>query len=158
MWSCNWMVCLTEIFSWTASFCVILCAGCALCWEEGLQQRHRPAVCRSAAQPGVRSVWPVFTQSMVCPHSSGVHVCVCSSGRILVNERDQTSVDHIYAIGSVQHGRPTTTGLSVHAGTLLARRLYAGDAILVHSYGIICTYYHMYFNLQRILQKSDKLN
>lgn len=52
------------------------------------------------------------------------------SGRILVNERDQTSVDHIYAIGSVQHGRPTTTGLSVHAGTLLARRLYAGDAIL----------------------------
>ncbi|XP_053200073.1 thioredoxin reductase 1, cytoplasmic-like [Scomber japonicus] len=55
----------------------------------------------------------------------------CSQdGRILVNERDQTSVDHIYAIGSVQHGRPNTTGLSVHAGTLLARRLYAGDSIL----------------------------
>ncbi|XP_044199089.1 thioredoxin reductase 1, cytoplasmic-like isoform X3 [Thunnus albacares] len=61
--------------------------------------------------------------------------CSQDSGRILVNERDQTSVDHIYAIGSVQHGRPTTTGLSVHAGTLLAHRLYAGDNILVyHSY------------------------
>ncbi|XP_042258850.1 thioredoxin reductase 1, cytoplasmic-like isoform X3 [Thunnus maccoyii] len=56
--------------------------------------------------------------------------CSQDSGRILVNERDQTSVDHIYAIGSVQHGRPTTTGLSVHAGTLLAHRLYAGDNIL----------------------------
>ncbi|KAM8740481.1 thioredoxin reductase 1, cytoplasmic-like isoform 2-T2 [Acanthopagrus schlegelii] len=52
------------------------------------------------------------------------------TGRILVNERDQTSVDHIYAIGSVQHGCPSTTGLSVHAGTLLARRLYRGDSTL----------------------------
>ncbi|XP_065807568.1 thioredoxin reductase 1, cytoplasmic isoform X1 [Labrus bergylta] len=52
------------------------------------------------------------------------------SGKVLVNERDQTGVDHIYAIGSVQHGRPSTTGLSVHAGTLLARRLYRGDSIL----------------------------
>ncbi|XP_068442600.1 thioredoxin reductase 1, cytoplasmic-like [Clinocottus analis] len=52
------------------------------------------------------------------------------TGRILVNESDQTSVDHIYAIGSVQHGRPSTTGLSVHAGTLLARRLYGGDGVL----------------------------
>ncbi|XP_008291764.1 thioredoxin reductase 1, cytoplasmic [Stegastes partitus] len=56
--------------------------------------------------------------------------CSQDTGRILVNERDQTSVDHIYAIGSVQHGRPSTTGLSLHAGTLLARRLYGGDSIL----------------------------
>uniref|UniRef100_A0A3Q1BR23 Thioredoxin reductase 1, cytoplasmic n=1 Tax=Amphiprion ocellaris TaxID=80972 RepID=A0A3Q1BR23_AMPOC len=56
--------------------------------------------------------------------------CSQDTGRILVNERDQTSVDHIYAIGSVQHGRPSTTGLSVHAGKLLARRLYGGDSIL----------------------------
>lgn len=51
------------------------------------------------------------------------------TGRILVNESDRTSVDHIYAIGSVQHGRPSATGLSVHAGTLLARRLYGGGSI-----------------------------
>lgn len=56
--------------------------------------------------------------------------CSQDTGRILVNERDETSVDHIYAIGSVQHGRPSTTGLSVHAGILLARRLYRGDSIL----------------------------
>ncbi|XP_070709668.1 thioredoxin reductase 1, cytoplasmic-like [Pempheris klunzingeri] len=56
--------------------------------------------------------------------------CSQGTGRILVNERDRTSVDHIYAIGSVQHGRPSSTGLSVHAGTLLARRLYRGDSVL----------------------------
>lgn len=64
-------------------------------------------------------------------------LCVCSTGRILVNERDETSVDNIYAIGSVQHGRPSTTGLSVHSGTLLARRLYRDDNILVHSLEIV---------------------
>ncbi|XP_010735211.3 thioredoxin reductase 1, cytoplasmic isoform X1 [Larimichthys crocea] len=56
--------------------------------------------------------------------------CNQDTGRILVNERDETSVDNIYAIGSVQHGRPSTTGLSVHSGTLLARRLYRDDNIL----------------------------
>ncbi|KAM4569577.1 thioredoxin reductase 1, cytoplasmic-like [Odontesthes bonariensis] len=56
--------------------------------------------------------------------------CNQDTGRILVNERDQTSVDYIYAIGSVQHGRLSTTGLSVHAGKLLARRLYGEDSIL----------------------------
>uniref|UniRef100_A0A668AVH8 Thioredoxin reductase 1, cytoplasmic n=1 Tax=Myripristis murdjan TaxID=586833 RepID=A0A668AVH8_9TELE len=56
--------------------------------------------------------------------------CSPDTGRILVNDRDQTSVDHVYAVGSVQHGRPSTTGLSVHAGRLLARRLYRGDDIV----------------------------
>ncbi|KAM9327709.1 thioredoxin reductase 1, cytoplasmic-like [Pholidichthys leucotaenia] len=56
--------------------------------------------------------------------------CSQDTGKILVNERDQTSVDHIYAIGSVQHRRPTTTGLSMHAGKLLACRLYGGNDIL----------------------------
>ncbi|XP_056131903.1 thioredoxin reductase 1, cytoplasmic-like [Lampris incognitus] len=53
--------------------------------------------------------------------------CSQDSGGIPVNDREQTSVDHIYAVGSVQHGRPSTTGLSTQAGALLARRLYGGD-------------------------------
>lgn len=56
--------------------------------------------------------------------------CKQDSGKILVNDRDQTAVDHIYAIGSVQHGRPSSTGLSVLAGTLLARRLYREESTL----------------------------
>ncbi|TMS03023.1 Thioredoxin reductase 2, mitochondrial [Larimichthys crocea] len=62
--------------------------------------------------------------------------CNQDTGRILVNERDETSVDNIYAIGSVQHGRPSTTGLSVHSGTLLARRLYRDDNILERVVGL----------------------
>ena len=121
-----------------------VCAGAACYWKESHYRRHWPGVCWGAAQPGVRSVrpyssWlPVFAARYVLL-TVCVCVCVCallyvcSTGRILVNERDQTSVDHIYAIGSVQHGRPSTTGLSVHAGTLLARRLYRGDSTLVIS-------------------------
>lgn len=56
--------------------------------------------------------------------------CSQDTGKILVNEWDETSVNHIYAIGSVQHGRPSTTGLSMHAGILLARRLYREDTTL----------------------------
>uniref|UniRef100_A0A673C7Y1 Thioredoxin reductase 1 n=1 Tax=Sphaeramia orbicularis TaxID=375764 RepID=A0A673C7Y1_9TELE len=33
-------------------------------------------------------------------------------------------------LGLLQHGRPSTTGLSVHAGTLLACRLYGGENTL----------------------------
>lgn len=54
-----------------------------------------------------------------------VFVFVCRSGSILVS--DQTSVDHINAIGSVQHDPIPST--LVHAGTLLARRLYDGDLV-----------------------------
>jgi len=69
-----------------------------------------------------------------------------------VNERDQTSVDYIYAIGSVQHGRLSTTGLSVHAGKLLARRLYGEDSILVHSLYRVCTIFM--YNLYIIIDLS----
>ncbi|KAM3858867.1 thioredoxin reductase 1, cytoplasmic-like [Diretmus argenteus] len=55
----------------------------------------------------------------------------CSrAGGILVNEREQTSVDHVFALGSVQHGRPSAAGLAVQAGALLARRLYAGETAM----------------------------
>ncbi|KAF3859616.1 hypothetical protein F7725_022015, partial [Dissostichus mawsoni] len=47
-----------------------------------------------------------------------------------------TDVDHIYAVGSVQHGRPSTTGLAVHAGTLLARRLFREDTALERVLGV----------------------
>ncbi|CAG5927226.1 unnamed protein product, partial [Menidia menidia] len=52
------------------------------------------------------------------------------TGQIPVNERDQTSVDYIYAIGSVQQGRLSTPGLSRQTGKLLAQRLYGGVNIL----------------------------
>ncbi|XP_041832941.1 thioredoxin reductase 1, cytoplasmic-like isoform X2 [Melanotaenia boesemani] len=112
----------------------VVCRCCSL-----LEGKHAPAT----------SVWSVSgcsaAKSML--HFSGccseprfcaqqllfnccMFLCVRSTGRILVNERDQTNIDYIYAVGSVQHGHPATTGLSVHAGRLLARRLYGGESIL----------------------------
>ncbi|KAM6984720.1 thioredoxin reductase 1, cytoplasmic-like [Aplochiton taeniatus] len=49
------------------------------------------------------------------------------TGRILVNEEERSSVEYVYAVGTVQDGRPSTTGLSIQAGRLLAHRLYGGD-------------------------------
>lgn len=49
------------------------------------------------------------------------------TNRILVNEEEQTSVGCVYAVGSVQDGRLMTTPLAMHAGRLLAHRLYGGD-------------------------------
>ncbi|KAL2102734.1 hypothetical protein ACEWY4_001902 [Coilia grayii] len=49
-----------------------------------------------------------------------------STGKIIVNDEDQSSVSHIYAIGAVQEGQQPHAGLSMQAGRLLAQRLYGG--------------------------------
>lgn len=49
-----------------------------------------------------------------------------STGKVVVNAEDQTSVSHIYAIGAVQEGRQAHAGLSTETARLLAQRLYSG--------------------------------
>lgn len=46
------------------------------------------------------------------------------SDKIPVNEMDQTNIPHIYAIGDIILGRPELTPVAIHAGRLLARRLF----------------------------------
>ncbi|KRX95068.1 Thioredoxin reductase 2, mitochondrial, partial [Trichinella pseudospiralis] len=58
--------------------------------------------------------------------------CDSKSGRILVNEKDQTTVSNIYAIGDIQHGRPELTPVAIKAGKLLARRLYSDSQLLMN--------------------------
>lgn len=48
-------------------------------------------------------------------------------GKIAVNEREQTSVDNIYAIGDVAKGRPELTPVAAKSGRMLAQRLYGDD-------------------------------
>lgn len=47
-----------------------------------------------------------------------------SNGKFIVNEQEQTNVDHIYAIGDIQHGKLELTPTAIKAGMLLAKRLY----------------------------------
>ncbi|XP_063165352.1 thioredoxin reductase 1, cytoplasmic-like [Candoia aspera] len=48
------------------------------------------------------------------------------TGKIPVNDEEQTNVPYIYAIGDVLEGKPELTPVAIQAGRLLARRLYGG--------------------------------
>ncbi|XP_033018484.1 thioredoxin reductase 1, cytoplasmic, partial [Lacerta agilis] len=48
------------------------------------------------------------------------------TGKIPVNDEEQTNVPYIYAIGDVLEGKLELTPVAIHAGRLLVRRLYSG--------------------------------
>ncbi|XP_062963588.1 thioredoxin reductase 3 [Cynocephalus volans] len=49
------------------------------------------------------------------------------SGKIPVNDVEQTSVPYVYAVGDVLEGKPELTPVAIQAGRLLARRLFGGS-------------------------------
>ncbi|KAM6161526.1 thioredoxin reductase 3 isoform 1-T1 [Erethizon dorsatum] len=49
------------------------------------------------------------------------------SGKIPVNDVEQTSVPHVYAIGDILEGKPELTPVAIQAGKLLARRLFGAS-------------------------------
>jgi thioredoxin reductase (NADPH) len=53
---------------------------------------------------------------------------IVDKGGKLPTRDEQTNVSHIYAIGDVVHGKPELTPVAIHAGKLLARRLYGGSS------------------------------
>ncbi|EZG63622.1 thioredoxin reductase [Gregarina niphandrodes] len=64
------------------------------------------------------------TQSLGC-EAAGIAMHP-ASGKIVVDELEQTSAPGVYAIGDVCHGRPELTPVAIKAGELLARRLFGG--------------------------------
>ncbi len=50
-----------------------------------------------------------------------------AGGRLRVNDSDQTTVPHIFAIGDVAVGRPESTPATARTGQLLARRLFSSS-------------------------------
>ncbi|XP_033271966.1 thioredoxin reductase 3 isoform X2 [Orcinus orca] len=48
------------------------------------------------------------------------------TGKIPVNDVEQSSVPYVYAVGDVVEGKPELTPVAVQAGRLLARRLFGG--------------------------------
>lgn len=51
--------------------------------------------------------------------------------KVVVDEKEQTSVPNIYALGDILENRLELTPVAIEAGVLLARRLYAGSSTLV---------------------------
>ncbi|XP_060036247.1 thioredoxin reductase 3 isoform X1 [Erinaceus europaeus] len=50
------------------------------------------------------------------------------SGKIPVDDMEQTNVSHVYAIGDVLEGKLELTPVAIQAGKLLARRLFGGSS------------------------------
>ena len=51
--------------------------------------------------------------------------------KIPVNEMEQTNVPSVYAVGDIIKGRPELTPVAIHAGRLLARRLFSDSTQLM---------------------------
>uniref|UniRef100_A0A5G2R4I6 Thioredoxin reductase 3 n=1 Tax=Sus scrofa TaxID=9823 RepID=A0A5G2R4I6_PIG len=61
------------------------------------------------------------------------------SGKIPVNDVEQTNVPYVYAVGDVLEGKPELTPIAVQAGKLLARRLFGGRQTSTLM-GFLCDY------------------
>lgn len=53
------------------------------------------------------------------------------NGKFKVNEKEQTNVENIYAIGDVIYGQLELTPVAIKAGALLSNRLFAGATDLM---------------------------
>eukprot|EP00069_Balaena_mysticetus_P009359 bmy_20166T0 len=52
--------------------------------------------------------------------------CITRTGKIPVNDVEQSSVPYVYAVGDVVEGKPELAPVVLQAGKLLARRLFGG--------------------------------
>lgn len=50
-----------------------------------------------------------------------------NSSKIDVDDEERTNVEHIFAVGDVLEGKPELTPVAIHAGRLIARRLFGGE-------------------------------
>jgi len=60
------------------------------------------------------------------------NVKLSPSGKIVVNAADQTNVSHIYAVGDCAEGRPELATIAIHAGKLMAKRLFTDVSTLTN--------------------------
>lgn len=58
--------------------------------------------------------------------------------KVVTNERDQTNIPHIYAIGDALLNKPELTPVAIKAGSLLAKRLVTSSTKLMN-YDLVCT-------------------
>lgn len=56
---------------------------------------------------------------------------VTKGDKIPVNEKEETNVPNIYAVGDIIHGKPELTPVAIHAGRLLSRRIFSGATQLM---------------------------
>jgi thioredoxin reductase (NADPH) len=52
------------------------------------------------------------------------------NGKVLVNDREETNISNIYAIGDIADGKPELTPVAIEAGHLLSQRLFNNGTTL----------------------------
>lgn len=52
------------------------------------------------------------------------------TGKVIVNEKEETNVSNIYALGDIVKGKPELTPVAIEAGKLLSHRLFGGQSRL----------------------------
>ncbi|XP_017479461.1 PREDICTED: thioredoxin reductase 2, mitochondrial isoform X1 [Rhagoletis zephyria] len=68
-------------------------------------------------------------------HAAGVET---KGDKIIADDAEQTNVPHIYAVGDILHGKLELTPVAIHAGRLLARRLFS-DSTKLMDYANVAT-------------------
>lgn len=53
------------------------------------------------------------------------------NGKVIAGDNEQSSIPNIYAIGDILDGKLELTPVAIHAGKLLAQRLFDGSNELV---------------------------
>ena len=69
---------------------------------------------------------PLFYYASGSSRNKNASFVFFSSGRVIVDEFEQTNVQNIFAIGDILDGKLQLTPVAIQAGKLLARRLFAG--------------------------------
>lgn len=77
------------------------------------------------------------------PCTSGIgleamNIEMAKSGKVIVNDREETNIDGIYAVGDILKDRLELTPVAIQAGRLLARRLFGGSTELM-DYNTVAT-------------------
>jgi len=60
-----------------------------------------------------------------------INVELTKKGKVVVNDREETNVENVYAIGDILDGRLELTPVAIQAGRLLARRMFGGSEELM---------------------------
>jgi len=60
-----------------------------------------------------------------------IGIKLSQTGKILVDEKEKTNIDNVFAIGDCAEGRPELTPSAIMAGRYLARRLYGRQNVLM---------------------------
>lgn len=61
------------------------------------------------------------------------------NGKVIVNEKEETNVDNIYAVGDILKDKLELTPVAIQAGRLLARRLFGGSTELMDYQNVATT-------------------